>query len=49
MSTQGVHLVEQYQPGGHFWAIQTAESAIFLAVALLLVGVTFVLVRRWRT
>ncbi len=43
-----LHLVVQYQPESHFWPLQGAETAIFLGVALVLLVVTFVSVRRWR-
>jgi hypothetical protein len=35
-----------YQPGSRFWALQWTESGVFLAVAALLLIVTFWLVRR---
>jgi hypothetical protein len=44
-----LHYVLQYQPPSHFWALQAAESAIFLATAALLLGLTVLAVRRWRT
>ena len=39
----------QFQPGNNFWALQGAESAIFVGAALVLLGVTVLAVRRWRT
>jgi hypothetical protein len=44
-----LHYVIQYQPMTHFWALQGAESAIFVAAAIVLLGITVVAVRRWRT
>ena len=44
-----LHYVVQYQPTSHFWALQGAESAIFIGAALVLIGVTVLAVRRWRT
>jgi hypothetical protein len=44
-----LHYVMQFQPPGHFWALQGAESAIFLGAAGILLGLTVVAVRRWRT
>jgi hypothetical protein len=41
--------VVQYQPTSHFWALQGVESAIFIGAALVLLGITVVAVRRWRT
>ncbi|MGX7677882.1 ABC transporter permease [Jatrophihabitans sp. DSM 45814] len=37
-----------YQPTGHFWLIQTVESAIFLGLAALLVTATLLAVKRHR-
>jgi hypothetical protein len=42
-----IHYVYQYQPESHYWALQGAEMAIFLGMALLLLGVTVIAVRRW--
>jgi hypothetical protein len=42
-----IHYVFQYQPESHYWALQGAEMAIFLGMALLLLGVTVIAVRRW--
>jgi hypothetical protein len=44
-----LHWVQQYQPPSHFWAIQSVETGIFAAAALILCGITVVLVQRWRT
>ena len=44
-----LHYVVQYQPTSHFWALQGIESAIFIGGALVLLGITVVAVRRWRT
>lgn len=44
-----LHWVTQYQPASHFWALQTAETAIFVAAAIVLCGITVLSVRRWRT
>jgi hypothetical protein len=41
--------VMQFQPPSHFWALQAAESAIFLGIAAVLVGLTVLTVRRWGT
>lgn len=42
----GVMLVQQYQPDSRFWLFQSIESAIFLALALLLAAVAYRLVMR---
>jgi ABC-type transport system involved in multi-copper enzyme maturation permease subunit len=44
-----LHYVIQYQPLSHYWALQGAESAVFVGAALILLGVTVLAVRRWRT
>jgi hypothetical protein len=44
-----LHYVLQYQPVGHYWLLQTAETAIFIGTALVLLGLTVFAVRRWRT
>ena len=44
-----LHYLFQYQPTSHFWTLQGAESAIFIGAALVLLGVTVLAVRRWRT
>lgn len=42
-----VHVVYQFQPASHYWELQAAETAIFAGLALLLLGVTVIAVRRW--
>jgi hypothetical protein len=49
MASHKIHLVVQYQPSNHFWVLQSAETAIFIAVAVMLTAVTVLAVRRWRT
>jgi hypothetical protein len=44
-----LHFVVQFQPESHFWPLQTAESAVFLGISAVLLGVTMLAVRRWRT
>ena len=44
-----LHYVLQFQPPSHFWPLQTAESAIFLGIAAVLLGLTWLAVARWRT
>jgi hypothetical protein len=44
-----LHYVMQFQPASHFWALQGAESVVFLVLAGILLGLTVVAVRRWRT
>jgi hypothetical protein len=44
-----LHFVVQFQPEGHFWPLQTAESAIFIGISAVLLGITMLAVRRWRT
>ena len=44
-----LHYVMQFQPPSHFWALQGAESVIFLVLAGVLLGLTVLAVRRWRT
>ncbi len=44
-----LHYVMQFQPASHFWALQGAESGVFLVLAGILLGLTVVAVRRWRT
>jgi ABC-2 family transporter protein len=41
--------VVQYQPNSHYWPLQFAESGLFVAAAIALIGVTVLAVRRWRT
>jgi hypothetical protein len=40
------HEAVTYQPASRFWAFQGIETAIFFAVALLLIGLCFWWVRR---
>jgi hypothetical protein len=40
------HETVTYQPAGRYWTFQACETAIFLAVALMLTGVSFWWVRR---
>jgi len=42
----GLHIVNTYQPGSRFWAFQGIESAIFVALAAALVGITMWTVKR---
>jgi hypothetical protein len=42
-----VHWVMQFQPASHYWALQAAETAIFVALALVLLGATVLAVRSW--
>jgi hypothetical protein len=44
-----VHYVMQFQPPSHFWALQAAESGIFLGLACGLLALSLLAVRRWRT
>lgn len=44
-----LHFVVQYQPESHFWALQGAESAIFVGASLVLLAITALAVQRWRT
>jgi hypothetical protein len=44
-----LHYVVQFQPASHFWALQGAESGVFLVLAGILLGLTVLAVRRWRT
>jgi hypothetical protein len=44
-----VHYVFQYQPASHYWALQGIELAIFIGLGLLLLAVTIIRVKRWRT
>jgi hypothetical protein len=43
---QRYHEVATYQPASHYWGLQLLETAIFLALAGVLVGITFWTVRR---
>jgi hypothetical protein len=44
-----LHYVMQFQPPSHFWALQSAESGIFLGLSGVSVGLALLAVRRWRT
>jgi hypothetical protein len=44
-----LHYVLQFQPPSHFWPLQAAESAIFLGIAVALLGLSVLVVGRWRT
>ena len=41
-----LHYVVQYQPASHYWPLQGAETGIFVAAAVLLLGLTILGVRR---
>jgi hypothetical protein len=41
----GLHDLQRIQPGGHFWALQAWEAALFLALAAVLAGLCFWWVR----
>jgi len=43
-----LHFVMQYQPESHYWALQGIETAIFLGLGLLLLGLTVMKIKRWR-
>ncbi len=43
-----VHYVFQYQPESHYWPLQGVETLIFLALGVLLFGLTVIKVKRWR-
>jgi hypothetical protein len=43
-----VHYVFQYQPESHYWALQGIETAIFVALGLVLLAFTMALIKRWR-
>lgn len=42
-----LHFVVQIQPGGHYWALQAAEAAVFAGAAMVLFALTLFVVRRW--
>jgi ABC-type transport system involved in multi-copper enzyme maturation permease subunit len=44
-----LHFVIQYQPESHYWALQGIETAVFLALGLLLWGLTVSKLKSWRT
>jgi hypothetical protein len=43
---QGIVVLQAYQPAGRFWTFVAIESAIFIALALALLGLAIFLVRR---
>jgi hypothetical protein len=44
LAAHGYHQTLTYQPAGRFWAFQGIETAIFLALALVLLGIAYRLV-----
>jgi hypothetical protein len=46
LASHGFHQVLTYQPASRFWAFQGIETGIFVALAAILVAVTFRLVLR---
>ncbi|HXY43692.1 MAG TPA: hypothetical protein VEH29_05865 [Acidimicrobiales bacterium] len=44
-----LHWVTQYQPASHFWALQSAETAVFVGAGLVLCALTVLSVSHWRT
>ena len=44
-----LHFVYQYQPLTHFWRVQGVESAVYFVGTVVLLAVTVLAVRRWRT
>ena len=44
-----LHFVFVYQPDSHYWALQGIETAIFLGLGLLLLGLTVIKIKRWRS
>jgi uncharacterized membrane protein YoaK (UPF0700 family) len=43
-----IQLVNYYQPLSRYWPLQWTESAVYLAAAIVLLGVTVLAVKRWR-
>ena len=43
-----LHFVFEYQPESHYWALQSAETAVYLGMAVVLAAVTLAAVRRWQ-
>jgi hypothetical protein len=41
--------VSEIQPGSHDWPLQLAEAGLFVAIAAVLVALTVLAVRGWRT
>ena len=46
LTVNHLHYVVQYQPASHYWPLQGAETGIFVAAALLLLGLTVLRIRR---
>jgi len=46
LTVNHLHYVVQYQPESHYWLLQGAETGIFVAAALLLLGLTVLGIRR---
>jgi len=44
-----LHFVSEVQPGSHYWPLQLVEAGVFVAIAAVLLALTVVAVRRWRT
>jgi len=44
-----LHWVWQYEPERHYWSIQWSEATIYLGLAIVLLVVTLITVRRWET
>ena len=43
-----LHFVFVYQPDSHYWALQGIETAIFLGLGLLLLGLAVMKIKSWR-
>jgi hypothetical protein len=48
MSRLHLHYAAQFQPDSHYWPLQIAEFAVFLALTATAVGGAFAVVRRWQ-
>lgn len=46
LDSHGFHYLVAYQPANHFWALQGAETVLFLAIATVMVAFTFWWVNR---
>jgi len=46
LARAGYHSFTTYQPGYRFWPFQFIETGIFVALAAVLIAVTFLVVRR---
>jgi hypothetical protein len=46
LDSRGFHYLIAYQPANHFWALQGAETAVFLAIAVVMIAFTFWWVNR---